>query len=515
MPTTETVRTFWENRVDATPAAPFLLAGDLRATYAEFDASLNRLANGLRIAGVELGDHVAYHLPNGLALLRLEMAAQKLGAVTVPVIPGSTHAEMSYVLGHAEPKFLVLDEPGAQTLREGGVPGDARTVVVPEGGGSLGELESDDAFRPSLTIDPQDAMSIRYTSGSTGRPKGVVQPSSGFSAAGYAIAERLGLETSDNVFSAMPLFHTAATHMMLAPAIAAGCRFTLVPQFSRATFWDEVRRVAGTVALLMPTQLSILMTAPPDPRDGDNPMRIMFSHVRSEELCRRFEVDVCTTWAMTETSGMGTLTVPGLGHYEPKLIGRPMPDDAEIRIVGPDGQPLEPGEPGELCFRHPHVMTEYYRDEANTASTLQDGWVHSGDLCTMDTESNAYFHGRLKNVIKRGGENIAGEEVEFTIMEHPDVEECLVCAVEDPIYTEEVCAVVVSRGGHTINEPDVTQWCAQRLSAWKVPRYVQVRDERLPKLANGKTDRGAVAADVVGGIEKIWDRLRAEGQRRG
>jgi crotonobetaine/carnitine-CoA ligase len=239
-------------------------------------------------------------------------------------------------------------------------------------------------------------------------------------------------------------------------------------------------------------------------------MRVIFTHIRPEAFVERFGVDVCTTWAMTETSGMGTLMPPGAADYAPKLIGKPMPDDAEIKVVNAFGEPVEPGELGELCFRHPDVMLSYYEDAENTAATLRDGWVHSGDLCSMDEQGRAYFHGRLKHVIKRGGENIAGEEVEFTIMAHPAVEECIVVGVEDPIYTEEVHASVLVRAGQDLTEADVIEWCSQRLSGWKVPRYVQLRSTEFPKLANGKTNRREIKAAVD--PEAAWDR-RAETAR--
>jgi crotonobetaine/carnitine-CoA ligase len=492
------VRRFFEDAVDEAPDAPFLVHDDRTWSFAEFDASCNRIANGLLAAGVRAADRLAYQLPNGLSLLLLELAAQKIGAITVPLIPGSTSQETAYVLGHAAPRCVVTgpgDEAAvlaaaALARTDGDI--EVEVIVVPEVAGDLGRLDSCEEGRLPEPEGREAAMSIRYTSGSTGRPKGVVQPAAGFVQSGRAIAERLGMGPADRMFCAMPLFHTAATHMMLAPAIAARCPFVLVPRFSRTSFWHEVRRSGGTVALLMPTQLSILMTTPPAPDDADNPMRVMFSHVRNEAFCTRFGVDICTTWAMTETSGMGTLQAPGTSRHLPKIIGRPVPDSAEIRIVAPDGTPAEVGELGELCFRHPDVMIEYHRDPENTAATLRDGWVHSGDLCSMDAEGNAYFHGRLKNVIKRGGENVAGEEVEFTIMDHPAVEECLVTGIEDEIYTEEVCAVVVVRQGQRLTADDVVQWCSERLSSWKVPRYLDLRAEPLPKLANGKTDRGTV-----------------------
>ncbi|MGD9985485.1 class I adenylate-forming enzyme family protein [Pseudonocardia sp.] len=506
-----TVRQFFEAAVDDAPDALFLVHGERAWSFAEFDAACNRVADGLLTRGVRAGHGLAYQLPHGLSLLLLELAAQKIGAVTIPLIPGSTAHETAYVLGHAAPRCVVTDptdEPAVRAAavlarREDGA--DVEVIVVPDAAGDLGPLRGRREDRPPEPAHREPAMSIRYTSGSTGRPKGVVQPAAGFAQAGRGIAERLGMGPGDRMFCAMPLFHTAATHMMLAPAIAARCPFVLVPRFSRTSFWSDVRSSGATLALLMPTQLSILMTAPPSDDDADNPMRVMFSHVRNEAFCRRFGVDICTTWAMTETSGMGTLQAPGTSEHPPKIIGKPVPDSAEICILAPDGTPVEAGELGELCFRHPDVMIEYHRDPVNTNATLRDGWVHSGDLCSMDTAGNAYFHGRLKNVIKRGGENIAGEEIEFTIMDHPAVEECLVTGVEDEIYTEEVCAVVVGRQGQELTQDDIVGWCSQRLSTWKVPRYLDVRTEPLPKLANGKTDRSTVTRDVRTATN-LWDR---------
>lgn len=509
----ETVRSFWEDQVEETPDAPFLVYGEQTFTYAEFDASLNRVANGLAAEGVGPGDKVALLLPNDLHLLRLEMAVQKLGAVMVPMIAGVTHPEIMYVLRHCEPSHLVADKSEWQTIEQGGgldLAHDLRPFVTggADGAADASVLDSDRDERPGPTgIGPFATMSIMYTSGSTGRPKGVMHPTIGFGSAGRAIATRLSAGASDNFFSALPLFHTAATHMLLAPAISAGARFTMVPRFSRDQFWSQVRASGGTIALLMPAQLSILMTRPAQDDDRDHSMRVIFTHIRPDAFVERLGVDVCTTWAMTETSGMGTMTAPGRDEYAPKLIGRAMPDGAELKIVDAAGRTQPTGERGELCFRHPHVMTGYYGDPENTDKTVKDGWVHSGDLCALDEQGQAYFHGRLKNVIKRAGENIAGEELEFTIMAHPAVEECVVCGVEDPIYTEEVFASVVVREGHDVTEDDLASWWGDRLSKWKVPRYIKLQREDFPKLANGKTNRRSINDAVV--IESAWDRTPA------
>jgi crotonobetaine/carnitine-CoA ligase len=254
----------------------------------------------------------------------------------------------------------------------------------------------------------------------------------------------------------------------------------------------------------MPAMMSMLMTDPATSEDLDNPLRVVFSHIRNPAFVERFGVDVCPGYGLTETMGVGALTPAAFPAHPPGSIGLPSPADAEIKVIADDGSRLPPGERGELCVRHPHVFLGYYKDPETSAKTLQDGWVHTGDLGSIDENGLVYFHGRIKNVIKRAGENIAGEELEFIIGEHPAIDECVVCGVPDPIRTEEVYATVAVGPGLTVSEADVVEWCAGRVSDWKIPRYIRLLREPLPKLANGKTDRLAVNAAAE--PHRAWDR---------
>jgi crotonobetaine/carnitine-CoA ligase len=209
--------------------------------------------------------------------------------------------------------------------------------------------------------------------------------------------------------------------------------------------------------------------------------------------------------------GVGALTPVGFTHYRLQLIGRALPEDAEIKIADADGHPLRAGERGELCVRHPDVMLGYYRDPENTRRTIRDGWIHSGDIASMDEEGFVYFHGRIKNVIKRGGENVAGEEVESALMEHPAIEECVVIGVDDPIRTEEVYAAVRIREGSTLTERELVAWCRERLSDWKVPRYIRLEREHLRTLPSGKFDRLAIRASAD--PSSTWDGERERQER--
>ncbi|MDF1705941.1 MAG: class I adenylate-forming enzyme family protein [Aeromicrobium sp.] len=501
-----TFREFWERQVDATPDREFLIYGDQRFTYTEVDQAANRVAAGLQAQGIGAGDRIALLLPSDRELLDIELAIHKVGAVMVPMIYGLTAPEVAYVVGHAEPTMCITDAASFEALAVAGeVPGAGRTTWLAFGAQELDPtgtrvqpaeaLYTDIATRPALSeIGPRDPMAIMYTSGSTGKPKGVLQPSRGLVSAGVLIADRLGMGVDDTVFCCLPLFHAAGTHMLFAPAVACGGRFALVPSFSRDLFWDQVRSSGSTMSLLMPAQLAILMTLEPSDRDRDHGLTRMFSHIQPHDFIERFGTVVCTAWAMTETSGIGIMSHPG-DILPPACIGMPMATTRAKIIDATSGEPLPNGEQGELVFRHPDVMLEYINDTVNTADTLSDRWVHTGDLCSMDEGGLVYFHGRIKNIIKRAGENIAGEEVEFCLIEHPDVVDCVTGSVPDPIYTEEVHAIVGIRPGAQVTSQDITEWAAARLSDWKVPRYITVLEGEFPRLTNGKINRLQVRAE--------------------
>lgn len=496
-----TARRFWGGAVAERPGASAVRSGDRVWSYRDFDNWVNRIANGLREHGAGAGTVIAVLLPTSVRLLRVQLAAVKVGAISVPLIAGSTAPEVAYVLEHSGAEILITDSLGWTTVCA--TPGLRAQLTVfldgesEPGTRSLAELERDETSPPEPGIEPLAPMAIMYTSGSTGKPKGVVQPSASLATTGWALADAMGLQPHDNVLCALPLFHTAATHMAFGSAVAAGACLTIADRFSREGFWSLARRSAATASYLFPAQLAILLSAPESPLDRDHLLRVCFSHVRNQPFCDRFGVDIRPGWAMTETCGMGTLTRVFSGDPELPRIGIPYPPDAEVRIVDEAGGSVPADSPGQIEFRHPHVMLRYQSDPVQSDKTLRDGWVASGDIGSIDEHGVVSYHGRIKNVIKRSGENISGEEVERALAAHPAVEEALVFAVPDPLRTEEAYAAVCLRVGREVQPSELRDWCGTRLSSWKVPRYFSLTHDPLPRLANGKTDRGTVrdAAD--------------------
>jgi crotonobetaine/carnitine-CoA ligase len=228
-------------------------------------------------------------------------------------------------------------------------------------------------------------------------------------------------------------------------------------------------------------------------------LRLVITHAYLDAFRDRFGVELATVWGMTETGAHCTGTRPGehrtLG-LPPDCIGTPM-IGVEAGIFDERGAQLPAGATGELRLRHRHIMLGYLDDPGATAATVVEGWVRSGDAGMMDGDGRLHFRGRLKNVIKRSGENIGAEEVEAVLGEHPAVAEALVFGVPDPIRTEEVGAIVVRRPGARLAPEPLRARAAGRLARWKVPRYVWLVDEPLPRLGNGKIDRMTAIASAA------------------
>lgn len=486
----------WDNRVRATPEAPALARGKRQVSYREMDMHNRAVARRLLDWGAAPGMRVALLLPSNETMLHLLLALARIGAVAVPVVAQSTTDEVVFVLRHANVARLVTDAAGLKTLRGSqSLPDSLPEIATVDGSEGFPELDARNSTGERLDVgvaapEPQMPVSILYTSGSTGRPKGVVLPQSSFATAGAAIADRLGYTSSDTIICPLPLFHAAAPLMNWAPAVHAGATFTLIPRFSASTFWDEADSVGATATLVVPTIPSILAASEPRQDDRDHSLRLLVTHRYMPDFVARFGVAMCTIWGMTETGTLGVMTAPGQEPAE-NLVGHPYPPDAKVRIIDA-GQSLGPGETGELWFHHEDVMLRYHDDPVATEDTLVDGWIRSGDLARTDAAGNVYFVGRVKNMIKRSGENVSAEEVEARLLAHPDVAEAAVIGVPDPIRAEEVYARVVCREGVELDAEEIWSWCQATLSDFKVPRFLQIDTAPLPRLRTEKVNLKAI-----------------------
>jgi len=512
----------WRWRVDQTPDRRWLWYAGHAWSFAEFDLEVRRLAAGLQALGVAPGMSVLVGMTNCPEAVQVHLALLELGAVGVPLVPGMPFSELAHPIGHSEAQLMIANDPIASLVLDHRRECPAIDCLV-----LVGDLDASSgdglvSFADLLTVPPiehrplpsQDDQSLSliiYTSGSTGKPKGVMLKAGSFYASGLGYSDRYGLHGEDTYFLSTSLAHSLGAAAGLGIGIVTGGGVALAERFRPSMFWQQVHDSGATVAILFATHLNLLLaTDDGQPGAGDSSLRLVVSHADHPRFRSRFGVDMGTVWGMTETLVCAGSDPGYAGELGPGYIGYPWPG-AEVAIFDESFQRVGPGVYGELCLRHPQAMIGYLKDPEATAATLIDGWVRSGDRAISDHSGRVYFAGRYKSMIKRSGENVSAEEVEGALVEDPLVAECVVFGVPDELRSEEVAVVVVRQSGVELEPDALWDSCATRLVRWKLPRYIIVVDEPLPRLPTGKFDRVRIAGSVD--LKRAWDAERDRAAR--
>ena len=515
-----TIQEMLSHQVAERPDRPCLVHDDRRWSYAEFAEEVERVARAFVAHGLRRGERVALLLPNCPEFLWAVFAMARTGAVFVPLNTAQTASELQYLLAHSEARFLLTADaftPVIEAVRSDCPDLECVVALDSEGGnGNIGrdEFLASGGRAPGLgAVASQDLASIIYTSGTTDRPKGVMLKHHAFAFAPSHRARALGWTGEDRVLVVMPLFHVnALCHMTLA-MMSAGGVVVLQERFSASRFWDDVRKHGVTTSSIMQTIPRILLNLPPDPADADTPLRQVMALLPPDvhlEFERRFGVTAIPSYSLTED----LLSVLGPLEASRRKLGSCgvaiAPEVHRLRICNEEGEICEPGELGEITKQSPAVMMGYYKNPEATAAALRDGWLHTGDLGHLDEDGFLYFVDRKKDMIKRGGENIASAEVERVLTSHPLIAECAVVAVADPIRQEEVKAcIVLGPGGsrETLPPEQLWEFCAEHLAPFKIPRYLDYRKE-LPKTPSSKVQKNLLREEGLAG--GVADRQSAE-----
>jgi crotonobetaine/carnitine-CoA ligase len=507
-----------ERRVAATPDAPFVTFGDESVTYAQALVRAEEAAGALAALGLRPGDTLAVMLPNCLEFLDLWFAAALLGAVLVPV---NTHLRgdgLRYTVTHCDAQIAIVDEALVGPF-EAAVPagtGPPQCVVRGDpGAGTAGRwtplatvLAAGGGPPPRATVRPEDLASVLYTSGTTGLPKGVMTCHNAYVATGLEYAQRyVGLRADDVLYTCLPLFHINAQAITTVPSLLSGRPMVMTARFSGSGFLDEMRLHGATVFNYIGAMLTILLKQPVRPDDADTRLRITVGSSAPPERWREFEqrfgLRIVEIYGLTETAGVSLASPP----HDTRVGTCGVPVSwADVQIQRPDGSEAAPGEPGEFTIRGRRPLTMflgYYKNEEATANALAGGWFHSGDRGRRDEDGYFTFIDRLKDSIRRRGENISSYEVEQVVNQHPAVAESAAVGVPSELGEEEVMIVVVPRAGSELVPEELTAFCAERLAAFMVPRYVRVLDA-LPKTPTEKVQKFLLRD---GGAAQAWDRL--------
>jgi crotonobetaine/carnitine-CoA ligase len=467
-----------------------------RFTYAQFDARVNQAANGLARQGVGLGTPVVVHMGNSPQLLVTWFALAKLGALFVPTNIFNTVPEMAFILGFSEAVMVVTDPVRHPVIVAAMAETGRKPAVVVTGPPTNDALPWDELWQghsaqfKSPAFSNEETAEILFTSGSTANPKGVELTHANLLWAGEHVAKCSRLLPEMRSLTPLPLFHVNAQSTVLA-ALTVGATLVLLESYSATKYWAQVRAHRANAIHLISALLRTIAAQPPQDTDRDNEVRwVSYSlNCTDEEKAafeERFNVRLSNGYGLTEACVCVSLAPLDAPKRWPS-VGVPA-FGRTVRIVGEDGQDVSRGEVGEIQvhgFPGRTIFKGYHKDKAATEAAIVDGWLRTGDQGWMDEAGYLYFFDRIKDVIKRGGENISASEVERVIVQHPGVLECAVIGVRDPIKDEAVKAFVVPQPGKTLTPEDMIAFCAARLSKFKVPQIVEIR-ATLPKSPIGK-----------------------------
>jgi crotonobetaine/carnitine-CoA ligase len=361
----------------------------------------------------------------------------------------------------------------------------------------------------AVPLRPGDTTAILYTSGTTGPSKGVCCPQAQFYWWALSTAAMLGgLREDDVLYTCLPLFHTNALNACM-QALTHGCRIVVGPRFSASRFWQRLVEADATVTYLLGAMITILSKTAPSPYDSTHRIRVALAPATQAELHglfhERFGVVLRDGFGMTETNAViGALD----GIQRAGTMGRVMPG-YQAKIVDEDDNDVPDGTAGELVLRadEPFAFaTGYWRMPELTVESWRNLWFHSGDRAVRDPDGSFRFLDRMKDAIRRRGENISAWEVEQVIQSHPDVVSAAVVPVPSELGEDEVLACVVLRAGASIDPVDLIRYCEPRLAYFAIPRYIDLLDA-LPLTANGKVLKFALRERGI--TQTTWDREAA------
>jgi long-chain acyl-CoA synthetase len=473
------------------PERPAILFEGETISYGELDARAGRLANALAGQGVRPGDRVALFLPNIPAFAVCYLGALKAGAIAVSVDAALKSEEVGYILNDSGAVVVFTAAAGLRYVPREACPA-LRHVVVCEGdrGGhpSLDDWLSRAApDGRAADVDRDAPAAVLYTSGTTGFPKGATLTHGNVVSNTCAAAHHAGMRQDDRLTLFLPLTHVFGQNFIMNGAFQAGATVVLHRRFAPDEVLESIARHRVTMFPAVPTVYMRLVDQDLD-EDALASIRYWFSAgaLMPEATCRRwterFGRPVYEGYGLTEASPFASYN-HDLRH-KPGSVGTPV-DNVEAKVLDGDDREVPPGETGEICIKGPGVMRGYWRRPEDTARALRSGWLHSGDVGTVDDEGYLHIVDRLKDMVNRGGLKVWPAEVERVLHGHPAVKEAAVYGVPHPTLGETVKAAVVLKDGATTTQDEVIGFCQDRLAAYKTPAGVAFVED-LPKSPAGK-----------------------------
>ena len=502
----------------------------LRYSYAEFNEEVERCARGLMALGLEKGDHVAVWGQNVPEWVTLQFATGKTGTVLVTINPAYKSEELRYVLEQSDAAALFLTEgvkgadfveilqdavpdladAGDGDLSVEGLPYLKRVVLIgeeaPEAPSLIGykefiegadEVSEDELRERQDSLGADEVINMQYTSGTTGFPKGVQLTHANIVKNAFYIGECMELGPEDRVCIPVPFFHCFGCVLGTLNTVTHEGTMVPVEQFDAEEVLKAVHEERCTALLGVPTMFIAELEHENYEEYDTSSLRtgIMAGSPCPEEVMKQVVNDmgadeITIAYGQTESSPVITQTRTN-DPIERRVstVGRKLPD-VEVRLVDVDtGEEVGPNEQGDLCTRGYHVMKGYYKMPDETEEVIdEEGWLHTGDLATMDEDGYVKITGRADDMIIRGGENIYPREIEEFLYTHPEISDVQVYGVPDEKYGERVAAAIIKKKDVSLTDEDVKEYCRENIAHYKVPEYVDFVEE-YPMTASGKIQK--------------------------
>lgn len=493
------------------PDDPALVFEDRSYTYAELDAEVDRTAAALRGFGLDRGDRLAVMATNSDRFIVVLYAVQRLGAICVPINPAAAPPEVAYMLEDSGARLFAFDpviNTTIQGIKELGLPPSLAQVLSLGRSDGYEDLIAAAAGYGDVTIDEvadeDDDAFIMYTSGTTGRPKGVLVDHRRIMKVAISFIAMVGQRVNDRTLHAAPLYHGAALSSMLLPGTMLGTKHIVHARFEPTHVVETMEREKVTIFFGAPTMYQYMLKVPDlASRDlsawrtglyGAAPM----SGSVVEELFAAFpQTQFVSVAGQTEAGPSGIYLSSEQVRERPDASGRQAFLFTEVRIVDANGVAVAPGEVGEMMLRGETIMKGYWnKPEATAAAFSEDGWLHTGDLVRLDPDGYMTLVDRLKDLIITGGFNVYSVEVENAVLAHPSVVDVAVVSRPHEVYGESIVAVVVPAEGESVDLESIREFCADKLSKYKIPHVLEIVDA-IPRNPSGKISKHILRAQLA------------------
>lgn len=476
-----------ENYASKNPAKEAIVFEHAKMTYGELYENAKKIAAYLQNKGYKKGDIIAQFMMNSDLFLPVYLGAKLAGLTVMPVNTKLAPPEVEYIFNHSEAKALFYDEKVEETIQQ--TSHSFEDVISTSEIKEI--LQGDNTDFTKVPVEGEETAVVMYTSGTTGKPKGVMLTHNNIIRTAEIWADSMKITDQDRTYICTPLFHCAGLHVFAAPTLYKGGTVVIEEAFSPDRTLKNLLETGATIFFGVPAMYAILLNKPEIKHYHFENLRLFCygAAPMPYELVKKLKdafpkVKVQNLYGQTENTPAASSLTDEHALQKIGSVGKPL-KYTQIKIVDSNGEEVPVGEVGEICVKGPQVMKGYLKNPEETAKTIQDSWLYSGDLGKFDEEGFLYIVDRKKDMIIRGGENIYPVEVEEVLYQIPEILEAAVVGIPHEVYGEVPKAFVVFKEGKSLSPEEIINYCLTKLAKYKVPVGIEVL-RQLPRNASGK-----------------------------